>query len=271
MLIIPAVNIKGGRCVQLFQGREEPETVFSHDPLVMALKWEAEGAELLQVIDLDREFRKKSRNIEVIQKIVDRLKIPVQLGGGIRDIDTIKMYLDMGVSRIILGTEAIRTPDLVYEALRLFPVARKMVIATDPEPDLVYEALRLFPGQIIVKINACDGFVAMEGCTETTKVRSIDFARRFEGCGLTAIIYADMHRDVMKTGPNIREIKRLAESVSSIPIIASGGVSSIDDIKQLLPLKSSDLIGVIIGRALYSEALNLRESLKLVNAHQEIL
>ncbi|MBU4186310.1 MAG: 1-(5-phosphoribosyl)-5-[(5-phosphoribosylamino)methylideneamino] imidazole-4-carboxamide isomerase [Proteobacteria bacterium] len=270
MLIIPAVNIKGGRCVQLLQGREEPETVFSHDPLVMALKWEAEGAELLHVIDLDGEFRKTPQNIEAIQKIVDRLKIPVQLGGGIRDIDTIKMYLDMGVSRIILGTEAIRTPDLVYEALRLFPVARKMVIEADPEPDLVYEALRLFPGHIIVRIDACDGFVAMEGCTETTKVRSIDFARRFEGCGLTAIIYADIHRDGIKTGPNIREIKRLAESVS-IPIIASGGVSSIDDIKQLLTLKSSDIIGVIIGRALYSDALNLRESLKLVNAHPEIL
>ncbi len=239
MLIIPAVDIKGGRCVRLLQGREEDETVFSNDPSRMALKWEEEGAELLHVIDLDGAFRKTPQNIEAIQKIVDRVKAPVQLGGGIRDIDTIKMYLDMGISRVILGTEALRNPDLVYEALRLFP------------------------GQIIVGIDARDGFVAIEGWTETTKIRSVDLARRFEGCGLAAIIFTDIHRDGMQTGTNIKETERLAESVS-IPIIASGGVSNIDDIKQLLSLKSSGVIGVIVGRALYSGTLNLKESLKLV-------
>jgi len=146
MLIIPAVDIKGGRCVRLLQGREEAETVFSHDPSDMALKWEEEGAELLHVIDLDGAFIKTPQNIESIRKIVDRVKVPVQLGGGIRDMDTIKMYIDMGVSRVILGTEALRNPDLAYEALRLFP------------------------GQIIVGIDARDGFVAIEGWTETTKV-----------------------------------------------------------------------------------------------------
>lgn len=239
MLIIPAVDIKGGRCVRLLQGREEEETVFSNDPSLMALKWEEEGAELLHVIDLDGAFRKTPQNIEAIQKIVDRVKTPVQLGGGIRDIDTIKMYLGIGVSRVILGTEALRNPDLVYEALRLFP------------------------GQIIVGIDARDGFAAIEGWTETTKVRSVDLARRFEGCGLAAIIFTDIHRDGMQTGTNIKETERLAKSVS-IPIIASGGVSTIDDIKQLLPLKSSGVIGVIVGRALYSGTLNLKESLKLV-------
>lgn len=238
MLIIPAVDIKGGRCVRLLQGREEAETVFSHDPSVMALKWEAEGAEILHVIDLDGAFRKTPQNIEAIQKIVDRVKVPVQLGGGIRDMDTIKMYLEMGVSRVILGTEALHNPDLIYEALRLFP------------------------GQIIVGIDARDGFVAIEGWTETTKVKSADLARRFEGYGLAAIIFTDIHRDGMQTGPNIKETELLAKSVS-IPIIASGGVSSIDDIKQLLPLKSSGIIGVIVGRALYSGTLNLKESIQL--------
>jgi phosphoribosylformimino-5-aminoimidazole carboxamide ribotide isomerase len=245
MLIIPAVDIKGGRCVRLLQGREQDETVFSHDPLVMALKWEAQGAEILHVIDLDGAFRKTPQNIEVIQKIVDRVKVPVQLGGGIRDMGTIKMYLNMGVSRVILGTEALRTPALIYDALRLFP------------------------GQIIVGIDARNGFAAIEGWTETTKVRSVDLVRRFEGCGLAAIIFTDIHRDGMQTGPNITETERLAEAVS-IPVIASGGVSSIDDIKRLLYLKSSGVIGVIIGRALYSGAINLKESIDLVKRSRQV-
>lgn len=238
MLIIPAVDIKGGRCVRLLQGREDAETVFSDDPLAMALKWEGEGAELLHVIDLDGAFRKKPKNVTAIQKIVNGVEVPVQLGGGIRDMDTIEMYLDMGVSRVILGTEALRNPDLVYEAARLFP------------------------GQIIVGIDARDGLVAVEGWTETTQVRSIDLARRFEGIGLAAIIFTDIRRDGMQTGPNIQETRRLAESVS-IPIIASGGVSGVDDLKQLLSVRSSGIIGVIIGRALYSGTLDLKESLKL--------
>ena len=239
MLIIPAVDIKGGRCVRLLQGREQDETVFSHDPLAMAAQWEAEGAEILHVIDLDGAFRKKPQNITVIHKIVDRLRIPVQLGGGIRDMDTIKMYLHMGVSRVILGTEALRNPILIYDALRLFP------------------------GQIIVGIDARNGFAAIEGWIETTKVRSVDLARSFEGYGLAAIIFTDIHRDGMQAGPNIKETERLAKAVS-IPVIASGGVSGMDDIKRLVYLKSSGVIGVIIGRALYSGAIKLKEAIELV-------
>ena len=205
----------------------------------MAAQWEAEGAEILHVIDLDGAFRKKPQNIAVIHKIVDRLRIPVQLGGGIRDMDTIKMYLHMGVSRVILGTEALRNPILIYDALRLFP------------------------GQIIVGIDARNGFAAIEGWTETTKVRSVDLARSFEGYGLAAIIFTDIHRDGMQAGPNIKETERLAKAVS-IPVIASGGVSGMDDIKRLVYLKSSGVIGVIIGRALYSGAIKLKEAIELV-------
>ncbi|MDL1974087.1 MAG: 1-(5-phosphoribosyl)-5-[(5-phosphoribosylamino)methylideneamino]imidazole-4-carboxamide isomerase [Deltaproteobacteria bacterium] len=244
MLIIPAVDIKGGRCVRLFQGREDSETVFSDDPSAMALRWEEEGAELLHVIDLDGAFRKGPQNVEAIRKIIDRVRIPVQLGGGIRNIDTIRMYLDIGVSRVILGTEALRSPDLVYEASRLFP------------------------GRIIVAIDARDGYVAVEGWTETSVVSSVDLARHFENCGLAAINFTDIHRDGMQTGPNISQTERLARSVS-IPIIASGGVSDIDDIKQLLPLRSSGVVGVITGRALYAGTLDLKACLKIINSAAE--
>jgi phosphoribosylformimino-5-aminoimidazole carboxamide ribotide isomerase len=239
MLIIPAIDIKGGRCVRLLQGREQDETVFSDDPVAMALQWEVQGAEMLHVIDLDGAFQKKPQNIEVIQKIIDRVRVPVQLGGGIRNMDTMKMYLHMGVSRVILGTEALR------------------------DTTLIYDALRLFPGQIIVGIDARNGFAAIEGWTETTKVRSVDLARRFEGCGLAAIIFTDIHRDGMQTGPNIRETERLAKAVS-IPVIASGGISSMDDIKRLLYVKSSGIIGVIIGRALYAGTIHLKEVIEFV-------
>lgn len=244
MLIIPAVDIKGGRCVRLFQGREDSETVFSDDPSAMALRWEEEGAELLHVIDLDGAFRKSPQNVEAIRKIIDRVRIPVQLGGGIRNIDTIRMYLDIGVSRVILGTEALRSPDLVYEASRLFP------------------------GRIIVAIDARDGYVAVEGWTETSVVSSVDLARHFENCGLAAINFTDIHRDGMQTGPNISQTEHLARSVS-IPIIASGGVSNIDDIKQLLPLRSSGVVGVITGRALYAGTLDLKACLKIINSAAE--
>jgi phosphoribosylformimino-5-aminoimidazole carboxamide ribotide isomerase len=151
------------------------------------------------------------------------------------------MYLDIGVSRVILGTEALRSPDLVYEASRLFP------------------------GQIIVAIDARDGYVAVEGWTETSMVSSVDLARHFENCGLAAINFTDIHRDGMQTGPNISQTEHLARSVS-IPIIASGGVSNIDDIKQLLPLRSSGVVGVITGRALYAGTLDLKACLKIINS-----
>lgn len=239
MLIIPAVDIKGGRCVRLLQGREDSETIFSDDPSAMAAKWEAEGAELLHVIDLDGAFRKRPQNVEAIKRILDRVHLPVQLGGGIRDMETISMFLEMGVSRVILGTEAIRTPSFVEQASKAFP------------------------GQIVVGIDARNGMVAIEGWTQTTEQRTIEVARSFDRHGLAAIIFTDIHKDGMQTGPNIQETKRLAEAVST-PIIASGGVSDINHIKAIAGLESHGVIGIITGRALYAGTLELKQALEVV-------
>ena len=238
MLIIPAVDIKGGRCVRLLQGREDSETIFSDDPSAMATKWEAEGAELLHVIDLDGAFRKSPQNIEAIKRILDSVHMSIQLGGGIRSMETISMFIDMGVSRVILGTEAIRNPRMVEQACQAFP------------------------GKIIVGIDARNGMVAIEGWTQTTEQRAIDVAKGFEDYGLAGIIFTDIHKDGMQTGPNIGETKQLAESVS-IPIIASGGVSDINDIKALLPLERLGVEGIITGKALYSGTLNLKQAIEV--------
>ena len=238
MLIIPAVDIKGGRCVRLLQGRKGSETIFSDDPSAMAARWEAEGAELLHVIDLDGAFRKRPQNVEAIKRILERVHLPVQLGGGIRDMETISMFLELGVSRVILGTEAIRTPSLVEIASQAFP------------------------GQIVVGIDARNGMVAIEGWTQTTEQRTIEVARSFDRHGLAGIIFTDIHKDGMQTGPNIQETKRLAEAVST-PIIASGGVADISHIKAISGLEPHGVIGVITGRALYAGTLELKQALEV--------
>ena len=239
MLIIPAVDIKGGRCVRLLQGREDSETIFSDDPSAMAARWEAEGAELLHVIDLDGAFRKSPQNVEAIKRIVDRIRIPVQLGGGIRSMETISMFLNLGVSRVILGTEAIRNPRVVEQACQAFP------------------------GKVMVGIDARNGMVAIEGWTETTKQRAIDVATDFEQTGVAGIIFTDIHKDGMQTGPNIEETKRIAEALST-PVIASGGVSDINHIKAVAELEPNGVIGVITGRALYAGTLELKQALEIV-------
>lgn len=243
MLIIPAVDIKGGRCVRLLQGREGSETIFSDDPSAMAGRWEAEGAELLHVIDLDGAFTKSPQNVEAIKRILDRVRIPVQLGGGIRNMETISMFLDLGVSRVILGTEAIRNPRLVEQACQAFP------------------------GKIMVGIDARNGMVAIEGWTQTTQQRAIDVAKVFEENGLAGIIFTDIHKDGMQTGPNIEETKRIAEAVST-PVIASGGVANINDIKALAGLEPHGVVGIITGRALYAGTLELKEALEVAQGEK---
>ncbi|RZB32113.1 MAG: phosphoribosylformimino-5-aminoimidazole carboxamide ribotide isomerase [Desulfobacteraceae bacterium Eth-SRB1] len=238
MIIIPAVDIKNGRCVRLFQGRMDSETIFSNDPAAMAKRWQEDGAEIIHVIDLDGAFEKYPQNLDSIKSIVESIHVPVQLGGGIRNMDTIKAYIGIGITRIIIGTEAINNPQLVKDACKEFP------------------------DQIVVGIDARNGFVAIEGWTQTTRIKAVDLARKFEDCGVTAINFTDIHRDGMQSGPNIVETRRLAEAVS-IPVIASGGVSTIEDIKNLLPLKEAGVIGVITGRALYSGTLNLKEAIKV--------
>lgn len=239
MLIIPAVDIKQGRCVRLLQGRRDSETVFSDDPSAMAARWEAEGAQLLHVVDLDGAFEQGPQNVESIERIVNKVGIPVELGGGIRTMETISMYLDLGVDRVIVGTEAIRNPGLVRKACTIYP------------------------GKIMVSIDARDGMVAMDGWTETSEREAMAVAQGFEGCGLAAIVFTDIQKDGMETGPSIGQTKALAEAVTT-PIIASGGVSNMDDIKALLSLEDVGVEGVIVGRALYSGSLNLKQALEIV-------
>ncbi len=238
MIVIPAVDIKGGRCVRLAQGRMDAETVFGDDPAAAAAGWEAAGARMLHVVDLDGAVEKAPRNQAVVKRILERVKVPVQLGGGIRTEATIRFYLDSGVDRVVIGTEALRNPRLVAEACRRHP------------------------GRIVVGIDARNGFAAVEGWTETTRVRAVDLARRFEDCGVAAVNFTDIHRDGMQTGPNIEETRRMAEAVG-IPVVASGGVSTLDDIRRLLPLEAVGVTGVITGRALYSGSLDLAEAIRV--------
>jgi phosphoribosylformimino-5-aminoimidazole carboxamide ribotide isomerase len=242
MLIIPAVDIKGGRCVRLLQGRQDSETVFADDPSAMAARWEEEGAQMLHVIDLDGAFKKSPQNIKAIEHILDSVHIPIQLGGGIRNMETVSMFLNLGVSRVILGTEAIRNSRLVEEACQGFP------------------------DRIMVGIDARKGLVAVEGWTETTEQEVIEVATRFEGLRLAGIVFTDIHKDGMRTGPNIEETKRMAESVST-PIIASGGVADINDIRALAALEPVGVVGIITGRALYEGTLRLREALEVAGGN----
>jgi phosphoribosylformimino-5-aminoimidazole carboxamide ribotide isomerase len=236
MIVIPAIDLKGGRCVRLLQGRMDAETVFSDDPAATAQRWASEGAERIHVVDLDGAVQKRPQNLLSIQKILEAVDIPIQVGGGIRDRDTMKMYLDLGVDQVIIGTEAIKNPGLVAEACKAFP------------------------GRIIVGIDARDGWVAVEGWTEITRTRAADLARRFEDSGVAVINFTDIHRDGMQSGPNIEETRRLAEAVS-IPVVASGGVSALKDIQNLMPLESSGVVGVITGRALYDGTLDLKTAI----------
>ncbi len=238
MLIIPAVDIKNGRCVRLYQGRMDTETVFSDDPSIMAKRWADEGAEIIHVVDLDGAVEKNPRNLGSIQKIIDSINARVQVGGGIRNQETVKMLFEMGVNRIVIGTKAIQNPKFVKDACKAFP------------------------GQIIVGIDARDGMVAIEGWTKTTQIKALDLAKQYEDCGVAAINFTDIHRDGMKTGPNIRETRHLAEAIS-IPVVASGGVSTIKDIQNLMALEAVGVVGIITGRALYSGSLNLKDAIEI--------
>ncbi len=236
MIVIPAIDIKNGRCVRLEQGRMDRETVFGDDPAAMARRWQSQGASLIHLVDLDGAVSKTPRNRTAVAAIVAAVDVPLQLGGGIRDMKTIEMYFELGVRRIVIGTEAIRSPELVRDAGRRFPE------------------------RMVVGIDARKGRVAIEGWTETTQTTAIDLARRFEDCGVAAINFTDIHRDGMQTGPNIEATAELAEAVS-IPVVASGGVSSLDDIRNLKPLEALGVEGVITGRALYSGTLDLSAAL----------
>src|SRR5512133_3936982 len=238
MLVIPAIDLKEGKCVRLEQGLMDKDTIFNDNPAAQARAWQDQGAEMLHIVDLDGAFAGEPRNRAAIEAIVAAITIPSQLGGGIRDIETIEAYLSLGLSRVIIGTAAQRNPELVKEA-----------------------CLR-FPGRIVVGIDAKDGMVAVQGWAEVTGITAVDLARKFEDCGVAAIIYTDISRDGMLQGPNLEATKALAEAVS-IPVIASGGVSSLKDIQNLMAIEASGVTGVITGKAVYTGAIKLAEAVAL--------
>lgn len=244
MIVIPAIDLKDGQCVRLEQGLMERDTVFCDSPAEQALTWQSQGAELLHLVDLNGAFAGEPKNRSSIEEIVRAVSIPTQLGGGIRDIQTIEAYLSLGINRVILGTAAQRNPELVRDACRLFP------------------------GQIVVGIDAKDGMVAVQGWAEVTDISARDLAKKFEGFGIAAVIYTDISRDGMLIGPNIDATRTLAEGVC-IPIIASGGVSRMTDIEALMAIEESGVVGVITGKAIYTGAIRLADAIALTKRKKE--
>jgi len=238
MIVIPAIDLKEGKCVRLEQGLMNKDTVFNDNPGAQALTWQEQGAELLHIVDLDGAFAGIPKNRSAIEAILKTITIPAQLGGGIRDIATIEAYLSLGLSRVIIGTAAQRNPELVREAC--------------------YK----FPGQIVVGIDAKNGMVAVQGWAEVTDITAVNLAKKLEGFGVSAIIYTDISRDGMLQGPNLEATKALAEAIS-IPVIASGGVSSLKDIENLLAIEASGITGVITGKAVYTGTIKLTEAIAL--------
>ncbi|AUS98167.1 1-(5-phosphoribosyl)-5-[(5-phosphoribosylamino)methylideneamino]imidazole-4-carboxamide isomerase [Clostridium thermosuccinogenes] len=234
MIIYPAIDVKDGKCVRLVQGQFNAVTVYSDDPVEMALKWEKLGAQYLHVIDLDGARCGEPQNIAVISEMAVKLGIPVQVGGGIRTIETMEIVLCKGIERIILGTSAVK------------------------DPKLVKHALQNFENNVVIGIDARDGMVAIEGWAKTSNFTAVGFAKKMEELGAKTIIYTDISRDGMLTGPNFKAMEEMVKEVG-VDIIASGGISSIDDIKRL---KDIGVAGAIIGKALYTGDIDLVEALE---------
>ncbi len=237
MDIIPAVDLKGGRCVRLKQGRMDQETVFSLDPVAMARQWQRLGARRLHVVDLDGAVGGRPANAEVIQAICAALEIPVQLGGGVRDLEGLERALELGVERVILGTLAAR----------------------DPEAALAAAARH--PGRVVMGIDAREGMVATAGWTETSSIHYLDLARRLDQPQVAAFVFTDITRDGMHTGPNLESTRRLCQEVKT-PVIAAGGVHDLADLKRLQELEPLGLTGAITGRAIYEGTLDLARALR---------
>jgi len=238
MIIFPAIDIRRGRCVRLVQGRADQETVYGNDPAAMGSRWQDEGAAWLHVVDLDGAFGARPQNLEVIRRLRRAVSIPIQLGGGIRSLDTMATYVEAGIDRLILGTAILK------------------------DPDLVAQALTAYPGRIALGLDAKNGLLAVEGWTQTTNRTAAEVARELADLHPAAIIYTDISRDGVKRGVNLKATRALAHA-TDIPVIASGGVSSIDDIKALLPLEPLGVIGVITGKALYDGNLDLKQAIRV--------
>jgi phosphoribosylformimino-5-aminoimidazole carboxamide ribotide isomerase len=241
VIIFPAIDLKNGECVRLVRGDMAQATVFNSDPSAQARAFALQGFDHLHVVDLDGAFAGKPMNAQAVEKILLAVNMAVQLGGGIRDMKTVRGWLAKGVARVIIGTAAVR------------------------DPGLVREAARLYPGRIAVGIDAREGRVAIDGWAKTSDISALELGRRFEDAGVAALIYTDIARDGALKGLNVEATLALAEAVS-IPVIASGGLASIDDVKRLLAPDCARLAGAIAGRALYDGRLDPIEALAMIRA-----
>jgi phosphoribosylformimino-5-aminoimidazole carboxamide ribotide isomerase len=241
MLIIPAIDLKDGVCVRLKQGRKDAVTVYSRDPAATAKKWENMGAKVLHVVDLDGAFTGNQQNLNRIIEIRKSVKMVIQVGGGIRDINTVDRLISAGISRVIIGTAVIE------------------------DPSFVMQACNQFPGKIIIGIDAKDGKVAVKGWEEISSIDARELAKRVETAGVAGIIYTDIARDGMLSGPNIPALEEMVRTVN-IPVIASGGIASIGDVKNLMQI--NNLWGAITGKAIYSGSLDLKEAIKLTESNK---
>ncbi len=236
MFIIPAVDIKNGQCVRLAQGDFDRVTVYAENPTDMAQLWAQKGAKRIHVVDLDGSVAGLPKNVSVILNIAKSVSVPIEVGGGIRNMETISYYLENGISSVILGTAAIQ------------------------DEEFVKTAAEIYPGRIILGIDALGGKVAVRGWTQKTSQNAVELARRYENCGIQAIVYTDIQRDGMETGINVEATSALARAVA-IPVIASGGVATLADIDALLSIKDCKFYGVIVGRALYTGAIALEDAI----------
>jgi len=236
--VIPAIDLKEGQCVRLKQGRMDDATVYDADPVAQAKRWAAYGARWLHVVDLDGAFAGVPKNLPAIIAILSAVDMKVEVGGGIRDMERVRAYLNAGVGRVILGSAAVR------------------------HPDLVTEAAAEFPGRIVVGIDASNGKVAVQGWAEVTDVDATELAADMAGRGAAAIIYTDIGRDGMQTGTNVEATRKVAQA-AGIPVIASGGVSTLEHVRELLAVQSDGVSGVVTGRAIYEGTLDLAAALKL--------
>ena len=241
MILFPAIDLKNGQCVRLEQGDMARATVFNLDPAAQASDFAAQGFEYLHVVDLDGAFAGRPVNAQAVEAMLKKVTMPVQLGGGIRDLRTIEAWLAKGITRVIIGTAAVR------------------------DPELVKNAARQFPDRVAVGLDARDGKVAVEGWAATSEVTALDIAQRFEDAGVAAIIFTDIARDGLLKGLNLDATIALADRIS-IPVIASGGFASIDDVKALLEPRAKKLAGAIVGRALYDGRLDPAAALKLIRS-----
>jgi phosphoribosylformimino-5-aminoimidazole carboxamide ribotide isomerase len=241
VILFPAIDLKNGACVRLEQGDMARATVFNTDPAAQARSFETQGFEYLHVVDLDGAFAGKPMNARAVEGMLAAVKMPIQLGGGIRDLKTVEAWLAKGIARVIIGTAAVR------------------------DPALVKAAAKRFPGRVAVGLDARDGKVAVEGWAETSEVTALDIARRFEDAGVAAIVFTDIARDGLLKGLNLDATVALADRIS-IPVIASGGLASLDDVKALLMPRAAKLAGAISGRALYDGRLDPVAAMALIRA-----